>query len=57
MKMFKNQYLLATVAERSKARNVFARLNAGIVDSDPTQGIDVYLRLFCVFVDSDLATR
>jgi hypothetical protein len=30
-----------TVAEWSKARTVFARLDAGIVGSNPTQGMDV----------------
>jgi hypothetical protein len=39
---------------------VFARSNAGIVDSNPTQGMDVYVRLFCVCivlcVGSGLAT-
>jgi hypothetical protein len=30
-----------TVAERSKAWTVFARVYAGTVDSNPTQGIDV----------------
>jgi hypothetical protein len=42
-----------TVAAQSKAWTVLARLNAGIVVSNPTQGIDVcvYLLsvvLFCV---------
>jgi hypothetical protein len=30
-----------TVAERSKACTVFARSEAAIVDSNPTQGMDV----------------
>jgi hypothetical protein len=30
-----------TVAERSKACTVFARSEAGIVGSNPTQGMDV----------------
>jgi hypothetical protein len=30
-----------TVAERSKACTVFARSKAGIVGSNPTQGMDV----------------
>jgi hypothetical protein len=30
-----------TLAERSKACTVFARLEAGIVSSNPTQGMDV----------------
>jgi hypothetical protein len=39
-----------TVAVRSKAWTAFARTKAGIVGSDPTQGMDVYVRLFCVCV-------
>jgi hypothetical protein len=34
-----------TVAARSKAWTVFARLDAGIMDSNPTQGMDVW----CVY--------
>jgi hypothetical protein len=37
------------VAARSKAWNVFARSQAEIVVSNPTQGVDVCLRLFCFF--------
>jgi hypothetical protein len=37
-----------TVAERSKARTVFARSNTGIVGSNPTRGMDVCVRLFCL---------
>jgi hypothetical protein len=33
---------------------VFARSNVGIVGSNPTRGIDVCLRLFCVCVGSGL---
>jgi hypothetical protein len=40
----------------SKAWTVFSRSNAGIVVSNPTQGMDVCLRLFCVYVGSGLAT-
>jgi hypothetical protein len=36
------------VTARSKASNVFALSNTGIVCSNPTRGIDVCLRLFCV---------
>jgi hypothetical protein len=47
------------VAQRSKACTVFARSNAGIVCSNPTQDMDVCVRLFgvCVIlrVGSDLA--
>jgi hypothetical protein len=39
-----------TVAARSKARTVFARSNAGILGSNPTQSMDVCVRLFCVCV-------
>jgi hypothetical protein len=39
-----------TVAELSKAQNVFDCLNAEIVDSNPTRGMDVCLCLFCVRV-------
>jgi hypothetical protein len=45
-----------TVAAYSKAWNVFARSNAEIVISIPTQGINVCLSLFYVFVGSDFAT-
>jgi hypothetical protein len=49
-----------TVAELSKTRSVFAHSNAGIMGSDPTQGMDVYVCLFCVYVapyvSSGLAT-
>jgi hypothetical protein len=49
-----------TMATRSKAWTVFNRSNTGIVDSNPTRGIDVCARLFCVcavlYVGSSLAT-
>jgi Zn-dependent protease with chaperone function len=38
------------VVARSKAWTVFTGLNAGIVGSNTTQGIDVCVRLFCVCV-------
>jgi hypothetical protein len=48
-----------TVAARSKARIVFARKNAGIEGSNPTQGMDVCIMclysvfvLFCVQVEA-----
>jgi hypothetical protein len=44
------QFLHITVAEQTKAWTVFARLNAGIMDSNPTQGMDVCVCLFCVYV-------
>jgi hypothetical protein len=39
-----------TVAARSKAWTVFDRSNTGILGSNPTQGMDVCVRLFCVCV-------
>jgi hypothetical protein len=39
-----------TVAAQSKALNVFASLNTGIVGSNPARGMDVCLSLFCVCV-------
>jgi hypothetical protein len=39
-----------TVDARSKAWTVFARSDAGIVSSNPTQVMDVCVRLFCVCV-------
>jgi hypothetical protein len=36
------------VAALSTARNIFALLNTGIVGWNPTQGMDVYVHLFCV---------
>jgi hypothetical protein len=39
-----------TVAVRSKARTVVVRSKAGIVGSNPTQGMDVCERSFCVCV-------
>jgi hypothetical protein len=37
-----------TVAARSKAWNVFTRLITGVVSSNPTRGMDVCMRLFCL---------
>jgi hypothetical protein len=49
-----------TVAERSEAWTVFARSNTAILSSNPTRGMDVFGRLFCIYVvlcaDSGLAT-
>jgi hypothetical protein len=42
--------LPVTVAARSKAWRLFARSNAGIVCSNPTRGMDVCVRLFCLCV-------
>jgi hypothetical protein len=39
-----------TVAARYKARTVFARSNAGVAGLNPTRGMDVCVRLFCVCV-------
>jgi hypothetical protein len=39
-----------TVIRASKACNVFTRSNTGIVGLNPTQGMDVCLRLFCLCV-------
>jgi hypothetical protein len=39
-----------TVAEPSKAGTVFARSEAGIVGSKPTQGMDVWFLCMCVFL-------
>jgi hypothetical protein len=38
------------VPAQSNTWNVFARSDAGIVGSDPTQGMDVCVRLSCVCV-------
>jgi hypothetical protein len=38
-----------TVAERSKACTVFARSKAGIVSSNPTQGMDLVFVYVCAF--------
>jgi hypothetical protein len=40
--------LQITVAERFKASTVFSRSKAGVLDSNPTRGMDVSVRLFCV---------
>jgi hypothetical protein len=60
---FTGRYTLSlpiTMSARSKASNVFARLNSGFVGSNPAQYMDDYVRLFCVYVvlcvGSDLAT-
>jgi hypothetical protein len=34
-----------TVAARSKAWTIFSHSNTGIVDSDPTQGMDVCIKV------------
>jgi hypothetical protein len=47
---FYNTLMPIRAAARSKAWTLFARSNAGIVGSNPSQGMDVYVRLFCVSV-------
>jgi hypothetical protein len=37
-----------TVAKRSRSYTVFARLEAGIVGSNPTQGMDVWCLCVCM---------
>jgi hypothetical protein len=45
------------MATRSKAWNVFARSDAGIVDSNPTQGMDVWcVYAFILCLGNSLAT-
>jgi hypothetical protein len=39
-----------TVASRSKAWTIFAHSNAGIVGSNPIEGMDVWVLLFYVYV-------
>jgi hypothetical protein len=55
------RYLLPiTVAAQSKVWTVFTRSNTGIVGSNPTRGMNVCVRLFCVcavlYTSSGLAT-
>jgi hypothetical protein len=45
-----NFHMPITVAARSKEWTVFVRLNAGPVDSNSIQGMNVYVRLFCIYV-------
>jgi hypothetical protein len=45
-----NSGVPVTAGERSKACTVFARLEAGIVGSNATQGVDVWCVSFSVFV-------
>jgi hypothetical protein len=52
-----NYIMPIPVVVLSKAWIVFTRSNTGIMSSNPTQGMDVCLRLIGVCVDSDLATR
>jgi hypothetical protein len=44
--------MLIMVAAQSKAWIVFARSNAGIMGSNPTQGMDVCVCIYSVFVFS-----
>jgi hypothetical protein len=52
MQHFSTSWQPVTVAERSKAWTVFARSEAGIVGSNPTQDMDVWCvcAFFCVYV-------
>jgi hypothetical protein len=43
-------YSPISVVAQSKAENVFACSNTWLVGSNPTQGMDVSLHLFCVSV-------
>jgi hypothetical protein len=43
-----NKIMPTTLSARSKAWTVFARLNTGVVGSNPTQGIYVCVRLLCL---------
>jgi hypothetical protein len=45
-----------TMATQSKAWIVFAHSKTGIMGSNPTQDMDVRLRLSCVCVGNGLAT-
>jgi hypothetical protein len=45
------------VTERSEAWTFFARSDAGIVGSNPTEGMDVCLRLFCICVQVAVLRR
>jgi hypothetical protein len=46
----RSQTVPNTVAARSKAWTVFVRSNAGIVGSNPTQGMDVYVCVYSMLV-------
>jgi hypothetical protein len=46
--VFQFEFQAITVAAQSKALTVFARSDTGIVGSNPTQGVDVCVLLFCV---------
>jgi hypothetical protein len=45
---FSSKWMTSIVAARSKAWNVFAHFNTGIVGSNPTEDMDVCVRLFYV---------
>jgi hypothetical protein len=47
-------YLPVTVAEWSKPWSVLARLDAGIVGSNPTRDMDVYVYVYSMFVLSSV---
>jgi hypothetical protein len=52
--------MLITVATRSEARSVFSRLNAGVLGTNPTRGINTCVNVFCVYdvlcIDNGVAT-
>jgi hypothetical protein len=49
LNVWQHQWLV-TVAARSKARTVFSPSNTGIVASNPTQGMDICVCVYSVFV-------
>jgi hypothetical protein len=49
-RLYSAEFLPITLTARSKAWTVFARSKTGIVCSNPTNGMDVCVRLFCVCI-------
>jgi hypothetical protein len=47
---FYSVWVQITAAARFKSWTVFDRSNTGVVGSNPTRGVDVYMRLFSVYV-------
>jgi hypothetical protein len=45
--VYSGHKLQITMATLSKARNILARLNIGIVGLNPTPGVDIRLRVRC----------
>jgi hypothetical protein len=59
IRVYCRKYEPITAAARFEARNVSASSNSGVVGANPTRGMDVCVRLFCVYVlsvGSGLAT-